>query len=224
MDVTWMGHSCFRLRSEQAMLVTDPYDPDTLGLGMGDVSANTVTISHEHPHHNSVARVGGDFKVFRGPGEYEYMGALVKGIMTSRGPGDPPEKRNTAYHFEVEGVRLAHLGDVNSPLTPNQVEELTPVDVVFLPVGGVCTVEVARVSEMVRALGPRVVVPMHYALPGLVVQLGALDVFLREMGAGEVEPQARLSVTPNNLPPELRVVVLNAQGLRAVRPGQGALL
>ncbi len=224
MDVTWMGHSCFRLRSEQSVLLTDPYDPDTLGLGLADVAANTVTISHEHPHHNATARVSGAFKVFRRPGEYEYMGALVKGVMTSRGPGDPPEKRNTAYHFEVEGVRLVHLGDVSSPLKPDQVEDLTPVDVVFVPVGGGCTVALPQAMDMVRALGPRVVVPMHYSLPGMVVPLGELDAFLREMGAGQVEPQARLNVTPSNLPPELRVVVLNAQGLRAVRPGQGALL
>ncbi len=224
MDVNFFGHSCFRLRSEQAVLVTDPYDPDTLGLGLGDVVANTVTVSQEHGHHGAVSRVSGEFKVFRGPGEYEYMGALVKGVMTSRGPEDPPEKRNTAYHIEVEGVRLVHLGDVSAPLTAKQVDELTPADVVFVPAGGVCTVGVGQALEMVRALGVRIVVPMHYSLPGVMVELGGLDVFLREMGAGEVEPQARLSVTPSNLPPELRVVVLNAQGVRQVRPGQGALL
>ena len=224
MDVTWMGHSCFRLRSEQAVLVTDPYNPDTLGLGMSDVTANTVTVSHEHPHHDATDRVNGTFRVFRGPGEYEYMGTLVKGVMTPRGEGDAGKKRNTAYHIEVEGVRLVHLGDVAAPLTSREVDELTPVDVVFVPVGGGCTVGLSQASAMIRALSPRVVLPMHYFLPGMVVPLGPLDAFLREMGSGEVEPQARLSVTPNNLPAELRVVVLNAQGLRAVRPGQGALL
>ncbi len=220
-----MGHSCFRLRWEQGALVTDPYDPDTLGLGMGDVAANTVTVSHEHPHHNMTSRVSGEFRVFKGPGEYEYMGALVKGVMTPRGPQDPPGKRNTAYHIEVEGVRLVHLGDVSSPLTSRQTDELTPVDVVFVPVGGGCTVTPSQALEMARGLAPRILVPMHYALPGVAVPLGPLDVFLREMGtSGEVEPQARLNVTPNNLPGELRLTVLNAQGLRAVRPGQGALL
>ena len=142
MDVTWIGHSCFRLRWEQASLVTDPYNPDTLGLGAVDVTTNTVTVSHQHPHHDATAQVGGDFKVFRGPGEYEYMGALVKGVMTPRSPDDPPEKRNTAYHIEVEGVRLVHLGDVSAPLTTRQVDELTPADVVFVPAGAGCTVSV----------------------------------------------------------------------------------
>ena len=98
-DVTWMGHSCFRLRSEQAVLVTDPYNPDTLGLGMSDVTANTVTVSHEHPHHDATDRVNGTFRVFRGPGEYEYMGTLVKGVMTPRGEGDAGKKKKYCISY-----------------------------------------------------------------------------------------------------------------------------
>lgn len=222
MDVIYFGLSCFRLRSEQAVLVTDPYDPNVAGLGLGDVAANTVTVSNEGPHHSATSRVGGEFRVFGGPGEYEYMGALVKGVMTSPGDSNATEVRNTAYHIEVEGVRLVHLGAVREPLTSRQVDELTPADVVFVPVGG--ALGPGQAHEMVRGLGPRIVVPMQYALPGMTVNVGPVDAFLREMGAGEVEPQGRLSVTPNNLPPELRVVLLNAQGVRAVRPGQGALL
>ena len=214
MDISWLGHSCFRLRSEQVVVLTDPYSSDSLGLRLGDPSANTITVSHQHPHHSHVDEVTGPFKVFQGPGEYEYMGTLVKGVMTSPGPGDPPDKRNTAYHIEIEGLRLCHLGDISSSLTPRQIDELTPADVVFLPVGEVCTVAVGQAMEMVRALSPRIVVPMHFALPGLGVQLGGLDTFLREMGAAGSEPQSRLNVTATNLPSEMRVVVLNAQGVR----------
>ena len=119
---------------------------------------------------------------------------------------------------------MVHLGDVSTPLKPDQVEELTPVDVVFVPVGGGCTVALPQAMDMVRALGPRVVVPMHYSLPGMVVPLGELDAFLREMGAGQVEPQARLNVTPSNLPPELRLVVLNAQGVAGGEAGAGGVV
>ena len=215
MDVTWLGHSCFRLRSEQAVMLTDPYSSSSLGLHLGEPAANTVTISHQHPHHSWTQPITGAFRAFKGPGEYEYMGALVKGVMTSRSPEDPPDKRNTAYHIEVEGLRLVHLGDISSSLTPRQIDELTPADVLFVPVGEVCTVRVGQALEIVRALSPRVVVPMHYGLPGLKVELSGLDGFLREAGAGQVEPQPRLNVTSNNLPSEMRVVVLNAQGVRA---------
>ena len=63
--------------------MTDPFEPDSLGLRLADVTASAVTVSCEHPHHNGTTRVGGDARVFRGPGEYEYLGALVKGVIDS---------------------------------------------------------------------------------------------------------------------------------------------
>ena len=213
MEITWLGLSCFRLRADDLAIVTDPY-PDAIGLRMGGQQALAVTVSHHHPNHTHWEGVGGDPKVLRGPGEYELSGIYVTGIMTPAGEGDPSGKRNTAYVIEMDGLRLCHLGDVSSSLTTRQVEGLTPVDVLFLPVGGVCTVEVPEAREMVQRLDPRVVIPMHYRLPGLSVGLQGLDVFLREMGLRDVQPQARLNVTSSSLPPEMRVVILEAQGLR----------
>ena len=223
MEIIFFGHSCFRLRWEQASLVTDPFEPDSLGLRLADVTASAVTVSCEHPHHNGTTRVGGDARVFRGPGEYEYLGALVKGVMTPRGAEDGREGRNTAYHIEVEGVRLAHLGVVAGRLGSREVDELTPADVVFVPAGG-GVLGVKEALEVARGLGPKIVVPMGFSLPGMAVELGPVEAFLREAGVGETEAQARLNVTATNLPAELRVVVLNAQGARGVRAGQGALL
>lgn len=102
-----------------------------------------------------------------GPGEYELSGIYVTGVMTPKGAGDPPSKRNTAYLFEIERLRVCHLGDVSARLTPRQVQELSPLDILLIPVGGGCTIDAPGAAEMVRALGPRVVVPMHYRLPGL---------------------------------------------------------
>ena len=213
MEITWLGHSCFRLRSDQTVLLTDPF-ADTLGLSMDSPSSQAVTISHHHPHHSYQEGVTGAPRVFLGPGEYEYLGILIRGLLTPRGQGDPEDKRNTAYHMEMDGVRLCHLGDVSSSLSARHVDELTPVDVLFLPVGEVCTVGLDQALEMIRELRPKMVVPMHFSLPGLKVELKGMDAILRELGAKDVEPQARLNVTTSNLPQEMRVVVLNAQGVR----------
>ena len=211
MEIIWLGHSCFRFRSDPLALITDPY-PDSLGLDMGSPSAQIVTVSHSHLNHSFDEGVSGEKRVFSGPGEYEYLGVLLKGVMTPRGDGDPAEKRNTAYHIEMEGLRLCHLGDISSALAVRQIDELTPLDLLFLPVGEVCTVVLSRTLEIVRALNPKIVVPMHYDLPGLKVQLGSIEPFLREIGVQEAAPQNRLNVTATNLPPERRVVVLNPQG------------
>ena len=213
MEITWLGHSCFRLRSDGAVVVTDPFT-DSIGLNMGQPGALAVTVSHVHENHSNSQAVQGDPMVLRGPGEYELSGIYVTGSLTPRAEGDPDDKRNTAYLVEMENLKLCHLGDVSSVLSTRQVEELTPVDVLFLPVGGVCTVEPAQAREMVQRLEPRIVIPMHYGIPGLRVELKGLEVFLREMGLADLQPQARLNVSISSLPPELRVVILEPQGAK----------
>ena len=211
MDITWLGHSCFRLRADDVVLITDPY-PDSIGLHMGEPSALAVTISQQHENHSYSEGVHGDPKLLRGPGEYELSDVYITGIMTDVGKGISQGARNTAYLIEMDNLRLCHLGDAKSTLSTRQVEQLTPVDVLFLPAGGICTVEVPQAIEIVRSLEPKVVIPMHYLTPGLRVELGGVDGLLREMGLRDVQPQGRLSISASSLPQELRVVVLEPHG------------
>ena len=213
MEIAWLGHSCFRLRTDKSVVLTDPF-PDGVGLSIGDVEATAVTISHQHPNHSNWQGVRGEPKVLDGPGEYELSGIYVTGIMTPAGDRDAAEKRNTAYLLEMDNVRICHLGDVSNALTTGQVEALSPVDVLLAPAGGGCTVGASQAVEMVRHLEPRIVVPMHYKPEGLPGPLGDVDSFLRELGLRAAEPQARLNVTATGLPPEMRVVLLEPQGIR----------
>ncbi len=166
MDLTWLGHSCFRIRSDETSIITDPYPP-SIGLELREPAPTLATVSHRHPNHSCREALAGEPRVLDGPGEYELSGIYVTGVMTPKGAGDPPSKRNTAYLFEIERLRVCHLGDVSARLTPRQVQELSPLDILLIPVGGGCTIDAPGAAEMVRALGPRVVVPMHYRLPGL---------------------------------------------------------
>ena len=213
MEIAWLGHSCFRLRTGEMAVITDPF-PDSIGLRMGEPEALAVTVSHQHDNHNCWESVGGDPMVLQGPGEYELAGIYITGVMTPRGEGDPETKRNTAYLIEMENLRLCHLGDVSGALSVRQVEQLVPVDVLFLPVGGICTVGIPQALEMVQRLEPKVVMPMHYCLPELRVKLGGMDGFVREMGLRDVQPQARINISGSSLPQEMRVVILEAQGAR----------
>ena len=213
MEITWQGHSCFRLRADDLVVVTDPF-PASIGLSPDSRPATMVTVSNSHPNHSYLQDIAEGAKVFRGPGEYEFSGVLVRGIMTTPAPGDPEEHNNTAYHIEMDGLRLAHLGDIRGALAARQTEELTPLEVLFLPVGEVCAVGLGQALGIIRALSPKVVIPMHFDLPGLQVELRGVDGFLREIGLKDVAPQARLNVTSSNIPQEMRVVVLEAQSLR----------
>ena len=81
MEITWLGHSCFRIRGSQAVIITDPYPP-SLGYAMGKQTARIVTVSHIHPSHAYVDAISGEFKLIRGPGEYEIGGILILGLAT----------------------------------------------------------------------------------------------------------------------------------------------
>lgn len=209
MEITWLGHSCFRIRSSQTIIITDPYPPD-LGYSLGKPAANIVTVSHQHPSHSFVQGVGGEPKLIKGPGEYEISGVLIIGIPTFHDDeGGRKRGKNTVYLMEVDGVYICHLGDLGHALTAGQIEEIDNVDVLLIPVGGGATINAPLAAEVVRQLEPKVVVPMHYKTPVLNRELDPVDKFLKEMGINQVAPQPKLSVTKSNLPASMQVFLLN---------------
>jgi L-ascorbate metabolism protein UlaG (beta-lactamase superfamily) len=174
-----------------------------------------VTVSNTHPNHSNWAEVAGNPRLFSAPGEYEYSGVSVEGVMTSLPEETPRERRNVAYTFEIDDVNICHLGDIGLPLTSRQVTELSPVDVLLLPTGGGCTLDMDQLLQAMQDLGPKIVIPMHHSIPGLAVPLQGLDVFLGRMGLSDVQPQPRLVVTASNLPSDMRVVLLSPQARTA---------
>ncbi|HAA94781.1 MAG: MBL fold metallo-hydrolase [SAR202 cluster bacterium] len=211
MDITWLGHSCFRLHDADMVVVTDPY-PASIGLRVDNRPASVVTVSNPHPNHNSVAGIEGEPKVFDAPGEYEFNGVTARGVMTPLAEGQPREERSVAFTIEIGGINICHLGDISMPMTTRQIDELKPVDVVLVPTGGHCTLDMEQVYQTLQDLDAKVVIPMHYQLPGVDVELDPIENFVRRMGLDEVQPQPRLVVTQANLGTDMRVVVMTNQG------------
>ena len=212
MDITWLGHSCFRIRGREAALVTDPCPPAS-GYSIGKPTADIVTISHDHDNHNFKKAVAGQPVVLDRAGEYEIKGAFVTGVTTyhddERGAKHGP---NIAFVVEMEGIRVCHLGDIGHTPTPEQVEELSGVGVLLVPVGGNTTIDEATAAEVVNILEPSLVIPMHYATPASKDKLATADRFLKEMGAKEIEAQPKLSLSRGSLPSETQVVLLDYRG------------
>jgi L-ascorbate metabolism protein UlaG (beta-lactamase superfamily) len=208
MEIQWLGHSCFRLHSRDATVITDPPNRST-GYALPSLIANVVTISHQHPGHNAVTACGGSPRIIDGPGEYEIAGVLIDGVRTYHDAKQGTERgRNTAYVFEFEDLRLCHLGDLGHILTPEQAELMSDLDVLFTPIGGHSTIDAAGAAEVVALLEPKLVVPMHYKTNVSTGELDPLEPFLKQMGLGEVTPQTRLNVTQSSLPAQTQVVVL----------------
>ncbi|MGH7910510.1 MAG: MBL fold metallo-hydrolase [Candidatus Dormibacteraceae bacterium] len=209
MDLTWYGHACFRLRGKRAAVVTDPY-PSTLGPRSPRLEADLVTVSHPAANHSFTQELPSRAFRIAGPGEYEVQEVTVLGLDSRQSaPAGAEAPHNTIYVIELDEVRVCHLGDLGQVPDDRLEERIGDVDVLLLPVGGGNAFGAARAAEVVRQLEPRYVVPMHYALPQLKVDLDPLEPFLREMGVDAVEPQTRLSVQSSASPDgELRIVVM----------------
>jgi L-ascorbate metabolism protein UlaG (beta-lactamase superfamily) len=207
LDVTWLGHGCFRLRGRGAAVVTDPYPP-AIGLKLQRLDADLVTVSHEHENHNYTQVVRDAYEI-RGPGEYEVAGVSVIGVPTFHDAEKGAKRgRNTVYLIEIDDVRVCHLGDLGHKLDDAEAEAISSPDVLLVPVGGRTAINAAQAAEVVRQLEPRYVVPMHYAIPGLKKELDSIDRFLKEMGVAASDPQAKLSVQASSGEYETRVIVL----------------
>jgi L-ascorbate metabolism protein UlaG (beta-lactamase superfamily) len=208
MEISWLGHSCFKLKDKQATVITDPYSPD-LGYSLDKPTANIVTVSHQHPGHAYTEGVGANPKAVTGSGEYEIGGVLIIGIDTFHDEDRGKIRgKNTVYLVEMDEIAICHLGDLGHVLTNKQVEKLGTVDVLLLPVGGVSTINAPIAAEIVRQLEPKVVIPMHYKTEVLKRELEPVARFLKEIGAHDTTPQAKLSFTKSNLPQISQVFLL----------------
>jgi len=215
MEITWYGLACFRFKSRQLTIVADPYAPE-LGLTLPNLRARVVTISHNVPGHNYLKAVKGYEHVFDGPGEYEVNGVFITGVATYH-RGKPGEReRNTAFLYEFEDVSIGHLGDLGSALGRKQIEAMNSPDVLIVPVGGGDILDASQAVEIITELEPRIVIPMHYAQPGLKLDLEPLEKFLKEMGVGVAESMPVLKIRKADLTgDETRVVLLEPQGAPA---------
>jgi L-ascorbate metabolism protein UlaG (beta-lactamase superfamily) len=206
LELTYLGHSAFRLRGKDVTIVTDPHPPE-LGAPMGKPSAHVVTISHKSPNHSYSQGVAGNPRIVSGPGEYELADTLIAGVATSMEPRVGPT--NTAYVFRVEDMNICHLGDLRDKLTDKQIEEIGSIDVLLVPVGGGSAIGPAKAATVITQLEPSVVVPMHYRVDGVQADsLEPVDLFCREVGLKDYVPEPKLSVTKGSLTNEVRIVVL----------------
>jgi L-ascorbate metabolism protein UlaG (beta-lactamase superfamily) len=214
MEITWFGHSCFRLTERgMASVVTDPYD-DSVGYPQLRLKADIVTVSHEAPGHNNLDAVKGEKRSLTGPGEYEIGGVFITGIPTSRAESKntgSQVRSNTIYMFDYDGLTVCHLGDLDHVPTQAQIEALGAVNVALVPVGGGAGLNAAQAAEVISLIEPSIVIPMHYRTDGGSQALEPVSKFLKEMGLGSVNPEPAVKVSKSSLPDETHVVLLEAR-------------
>jgi L-ascorbate metabolism protein UlaG (beta-lactamase superfamily) len=211
MDMTWLGHACFRMRGREGIVLTDPPDPKS-GHAIPRTEAGLVTMSHEHAGHASLKSVAGEPVVLRGPGEYEVHEVLVTGISSFHDDEKGGARgRNTVFAIRLDDLVICHLGDLGHALPAADLEKLGDIDIALVPITGADTnLSAARAAEIVHQLEPKVVVPMSFD-PDDPRKDTPYQRLLHELGVKELTPVAKLSVTRSALPANLQVVALDSR-------------
>ncbi|OGZ69457.1 MAG: hypothetical protein A3D44_03475 [Candidatus Staskawiczbacteria bacterium RIFCSPHIGHO2_02_FULL_42_22] len=215
MKITWAGQSCFHIslsngKDHSADVVIDPFGE--IGLKMPNFSADILLVSHGHADHNETKAIKGTPFLIENPGEYEVKGVFVQGIDSFHDNVQGKERgKNTIYLIEAEDMRLCHLGDFGQQeLTDEQLEKIGKVDILMIPVGGTFTIDGHEAAKVIGQIEPKVVIPMHYGLPKLKVQLEGVEKFLKAMGKSSVVPQEKFTMKAGALPKDgaMEIVVL----------------
>lgn len=209
MTITWYGHSCFRLESKDALLLTDPFSPE-IGLRPPKIKDNIILISHQHYDHNNIEGLPQDTFLIKGPGEYEVKGVFVKGIQSFHDKSQGSERGlNTIYVIKMEDIVLAHLGDFGEGrFSEEQIEKIGDVDVLMIPIGGTYTINYKEAVEAISQIEPKIVIPMHYKVQGLKLDIDGPEKFLKEMSLAPEKAEKSYKIQKKNLPAEEMKLVL----------------
>jgi L-ascorbate metabolism protein UlaG (beta-lactamase superfamily) len=211
MKLKWLGHSCFLITSETGLrIITDPY-PQGSGLNYSPINeaADIVTVSHDHFDHNNISSVPGKPEVITGNGVKNVKGIQFKGIATHHDESQGKERgTNTIFCFSVDGIKLCHLGDLGHRLSKEQIAEIGALDILFIPIGGVFTIDAKMASTVSDDLKPKVVIPMHCKTHKCDWPLNTIEDFLagkknvKKLNSSETEFKA------GKLPEATEIVVL----------------
>ena len=212
MEITWFGHSCFRITERgMATVVADPFDSKFTGYKPLKLKADILTTSNESAGHNYSQAVKGYSHFLKGPGEYEIGGVFITGVRVYEQPNSKNDSSNTMFVFDYGKAAVAHLGALKQVPNQTEIEALGSVDVALVPVGGGDSLSAAKAVEVVSLLEPSIVIPMNFATSAANPKLTKVDKFLKEMGVGEVENESSLKITRTLTAGDTRVVVLDYQ-------------
>lgn len=220
MRLTFLGHAAFLLQTQGYNVVFDPFSPH-IGYAPLKTSADLVSLSHDNPKwHSHLESVGGEFSVYSALEHigqpWDFDGVLLESIPVFESWPDEgePVGPNAMVKLTSENLRVLHMGDVGHALGDDYLGALGEVDIVLAPVGGPPTIELAQLLAFLDELQPKIVVPMHFGVPGLQMQLEPLDEFLRLWdGAIERRGASLMEVTMATLPDDTTLRVLEPSRL-----------
>jgi L-ascorbate metabolism protein UlaG (beta-lactamase superfamily) len=190
MNIQYYGHSCFKITTKSEgknndgiVAFIDPFDKK-IGLKPPQGRADVVFVSHsQHTDHNNVEALKDNPVVIDAPGEYSVKGINVTGIDSFHDDKEGAERgRNTIFVLDAEDIRICHLGDLGVDLSVKQLEKIGDVDILMIPVGGKYTIDSKLAVRIAKKLSPSIVIPMHYKMKGIILDVSDEKDFCSEVG------------------------------------------
>jgi L-ascorbate metabolism protein UlaG (beta-lactamase superfamily) len=211
--IRWHGHSCFEIGDENEItIVTDPHDGKSIGIKQPQVVGDIVLMSHDHFDHNCERIVQGlDKKLVTKAGTQTVKGIPITGVSSFHDEEEGKKRgENIIFRFELEGVRFCHLGDLGELLDEGQLSKIGEVDVLFIPIGGTFTLDAKGAWKVIKAIKPRVIIPMHFRVGGLSLSIAPVEGFLEKAKPESVVKVGNeIELTREDLPEEQEVWVFS---------------
>jgi L-ascorbate metabolism protein UlaG (beta-lactamase superfamily) len=218
MEIKYLGHSSFLIKSKTAKVVTDPYDSEMLGMKFPKTEADIITVSHHHHDHDrvdavSLAPTGTAPLIIDMPGEFEKLGIRIFGYRSYHDDKNGEERgENILYKIDVEGISVLHCGDLGYVPDDNFLDNIGDVDILLVPTGGFYTIDSNQATELVKKIEPSIVIPMHYNHDKLnqknFDKLSPVEEFTKKFGIEKPVPQPKLVYKREEGEEEMKVVVL----------------
>ncbi len=217
MRITWFGHAAFGIVTSGQRIIIDPYrSPDCGGFAPIAAPADIVLVSHENDrYHSHLGQIVSPFDVIRGP-DIPPAGLFRHGIRFHAIPCyETPEKlpgdEVAILHFRAEHLQVVHLGDLGHALTDDEIAPLKNADIVLAAAGGPPTIDFPLIAPLLEAINPRIVIPMHYLIPGKIdLRIQPVDRFLEALPGWPVEREGNSTIElfHDALPPGRRIICL----------------
>ena len=207
--ISWLGHSMFLLEDVGHRLVTDPYG-EGVGYKLPQVEADIVLVSHDHFDHSNTALVKGNPAIVREPHAQDPAGIRIEGISTYHDDKDGAERgANIIFRWNMQGMDFAHLGDLGHLPGEEVISSLEGIDVLFIPVGGIFTIDDAQAAEVVKLLSPSIAVPMHFKTSACALPIKTADPFTAHFSDVEMAGKEPVYLSSQDLPDQTLILVMD---------------
>jgi len=193
MKINWYGQSCFKIQDKDTNILINPYSPRRAGL-RGPNFKSTILILTDPQDFEAAKKDASESFLIYGPGEYEIQGIFVYGLDFKR-----KDKHLTVYQLEIEGIKFGILGEINENLTNEELEYLDGIDVLLIPVGGDGVLTTKKAREIINVIGPKIIIPCCYHIPGIKLELEPIEKILKDLGIKNFEKTEKLSLKQKDL-------------------------